>query len=246
MSIFLDLNLHMLSKQTYIHMFTLINKSTYPLCTITALCLYLGDGSQSCLTCVLFYLLLAGGVVSGFTPVTYPARVSSECGQYDFLQDQQLIETLGQVQQQLDCHHPKNRSCHEILHCFSSCSSLRLLPDTCSQWLTSAGLLWHGGEQLWRRGRLDKSGLCQHVTVWCHLPSGTDTDNPLRTDSLWPEWSCRMSEHSVLHTRSELLSSVWTTTRLSTWFTRLFSPSGTLTQTTLSPNMSHFSIYTMQ
>ena len=33
--------------------------------------------------CVLFYLLLAGGVVSGFTPVTYPARVSSECGQYD-------------------------------------------------------------------------------------------------------------------------------------------------------------------
>ena len=44
---------------------------------------------------VLFYLLLAGGVVSGFTPVTYP--VSSECGQYDLLQDQQLMETLGQV-----------------------------------------------------------------------------------------------------------------------------------------------------
>ena len=33
---------------------------------------------------ILCYLLLAGGVsvVSGFTPVTYPARVSSECGQY--------------------------------------------------------------------------------------------------------------------------------------------------------------------
>ena len=70
--------------------------------------------------CVLFYLLLAGGVVSGFTPVTYPARVSSECGQYDLLQDQQLMETLGQVQQQLDCIHSKNRSCQEIRH---SCPS---------------------------------------------------------------------------------------------------------------------------
>ena len=65
---------------------------------------------------VLFYLLLAGGVVSGFTPVTYP--VSSECGQYDPLQDQQLIKILGQVQQQLGppgCNPPRNRSCHEIL-----------------------------------------------------------------------------------------------------------------------------------
>ena len=70
---------------------------------------------------VLFYLLLAGGVVSGFTPVTYP--VSSECGQYDPLQDQHLMETLGQIQQQLDCHPSKNRSCQEILHCFPSAPS---------------------------------------------------------------------------------------------------------------------------
>ena len=51
---------------------------------------------------MLFYLLLAGGVVSGFTPVTYPARVSSECDQYDIQQNQQLSEALGQVQKQLD------------------------------------------------------------------------------------------------------------------------------------------------
>ena len=70
---------------------------------------------------VLFYLLLAGGVVSGFTPVTYP--VSSECGQYDPLQDQHLMETLGQIQQQLDCIHSRNRSCQEILHCFPSAPS---------------------------------------------------------------------------------------------------------------------------
>ena len=67
-------------------------------------------------------------------------------------------------------------------------SSLRLLPDNCSQWLTSAGLLWHGGDQLWRRGRLDKSGLCRHVTVWCHLPSGTDTANSYWEKLLW-QWA---------------------------------------------------------
>ena len=70
--------------------------------------------------CMLIYLLLAGGVVSGFTPVTYPARVSSECDQYDLLQDQQLSEALGQVQQQLDCIYSKNTSCQKILH---SCPS---------------------------------------------------------------------------------------------------------------------------
>ena len=53
---------------------------------------------------------------------------------------------------------------------------------------------------MWRRGRLDESGLCQHVTVWCHLPSGTDTDDPLRTDSLWPECSaaCQSTVFSTL------------------------------------------------
>ena len=70
---------------------------------------------------MLFYLLLAGGVVSGFTPVTYP--VSSECGQYDPLPDQHLMETLGQVKQQLDCIHSKNRSCHEILLSYPSAPS---------------------------------------------------------------------------------------------------------------------------
>ena len=75
-----------------------------------------------------FYLLLAGNIsaVSGFTPVTYPARVSSECGPYDPLQDEQLTVALSQVQQHLDppgCNPSKNRSCHEILHCFSSAPS---------------------------------------------------------------------------------------------------------------------------
>ena len=75
-----------------------------------------------------YYLLLAGGVsvVSGFTPVTYPARVSSECGQYDPLQDEQLTEALRQVHQQLGppgCNPPRNISCQRILHCFPSAPS---------------------------------------------------------------------------------------------------------------------------
>ena len=74
------------------------------------------------------YLLLADSVsvVSGFPPVTYPARVSSECGQYDPLQDEQFIKTLDQVHQQLGppgCNPPRNRSCQDILHCFSSAPS---------------------------------------------------------------------------------------------------------------------------
>ena len=48
--------------------------------------------------CVLLLLAAAGSVVSGFTPVTYPATVSSECDQYDPLQDQQqLTEALSQA-----------------------------------------------------------------------------------------------------------------------------------------------------
>ena len=72
-------------------------------------------------------VLLLASVVSGFTPVTYPARVSSECGQYDpALQDEQFTETLGQIKQQLSppgCNPLKNRTCQTILNCFPSSPS---------------------------------------------------------------------------------------------------------------------------
>ena len=77
-----------------------------------------------------FYLfhsaILLASVVSGFTPVTYPARVSSECGQCDPLHDEQLTEALGQIKQQLGPsgnNPPKNRSCQTILHCFPTALS---------------------------------------------------------------------------------------------------------------------------
>ena len=136
-----------------------------------------------------YYLLLAGGVsvVSGFTPVTYPARVSSECGQYDPLQDEQLTEALRQVHQQLGppgCNPPRNISCQRILHCFPSAPSGyyqitapngSLVPVYCDMEGTNCG-----GEGGWTRVAYG-----QHVTIWCHLPSGTDIAKHLRTDSLW-------------------------------------------------------------
>ena len=76
------------------------------------------------LFCCYATLLLAGSaVVRGFTPATYSVKLSPECGQYDPLQDEQLMQTLGQVQPQLDPPGCKNRSCQEILHCFPSAPS---------------------------------------------------------------------------------------------------------------------------
>ena len=83
------------------------------------------------LVCLLIssYLLLAGDyhVVSGFTPVIYSSESSStECGQSDPLQDDQLMAVISQVHQRLGppgCNPPRNRSCQEIIHCFPSAPS---------------------------------------------------------------------------------------------------------------------------
>ena len=83
------------------------------------------------LVCLLIssYLLLAGDyhVVSGFTPVIYSSESSStECGQSDPLQDDQLMEALSKIHQELGppgCNPPRNRSCQEILYCFPSAPS---------------------------------------------------------------------------------------------------------------------------
>ena len=80
------------------------------------------------LVCLLIssYLLLASDyhVVSGFTQVTYSSESSStECGQSDPLQDDQLMEALSKIHQELGppgCNPSRNRSCQEILHCFPS------------------------------------------------------------------------------------------------------------------------------
>ena len=65
--------------------------------------------------------------MSGFTPVIYPVDItSSQCGQSDPLQDEQLMTALRLARQQLGlpgCNPSSNRSCQEILYCFPSSSS---------------------------------------------------------------------------------------------------------------------------
>ena len=74
---------------------------------------------------LLFSVLLASAV-SGFTPVVYPGKVSSECVHDDPLHDEQFMEAIRQAHQRLGppgCNPPRNRSCQEIIHCFPSASS---------------------------------------------------------------------------------------------------------------------------
>ena len=69
----------------------------------------------------------SAGVGSVFAPVIYPVETlpsSSQCGQSDPQQDEQLLEVLNMVQQQLPppgCYSP--RTCKDILRCNSSASS---------------------------------------------------------------------------------------------------------------------------
>ena len=80
-----------------------------------------------CLLLYCCYLLLASDVRSvKITPVTYPAKNSSQCGQGNPLKDEQLVKTLREIQQELGppgCRPPRNRSCQEVLRCFPSAPS---------------------------------------------------------------------------------------------------------------------------
>ena len=112
---------------------------------------------------LLFSVLLASAV-SGFTPVVYPTKVSSECVHDDPLQDEQLMEAIRQAHQRLGppgCNPPRNRSCQEIIYCFPSASSGyyqihapngSLLQVYCDMEGTNCGNMY----------RLDTSGLSQH------------------------------------------------------------------------------------
>ena len=103
---------------------------THQLYSIRKMC-RIGNTKPEMANCLLFcccYLLLASAIsaVSGVPSATYPAKISSQCLQGNSLQDEQLMETLRQIQQQLGppgCKLPMNRSCQEILYCFPSAPS---------------------------------------------------------------------------------------------------------------------------
>ena len=68
---------------------------------------------------MLFCYLLAAGCASAnqFTPVIYPAFITSECGQGENLQDDHLMKTLQHIKQQLpssQCSLANKRSCKEF------------------------------------------------------------------------------------------------------------------------------------
>ena len=78
-----------------------------------------------CVLIVCYLVLLAGPVSqSGSTPGIYPQSESPAayaCGQYDPLQDVQLMGALSEIHQELGppgCNPPRNRSCQEIFYCF--------------------------------------------------------------------------------------------------------------------------------
>ena len=134
---FLSLSSHqLLSLCTYLHT-TLSGNNIIVRCILVKAACYIKHQQPLCaLTeirmaakgiCVLFcYYLLLASVVSGFTPVTYPAKVSCECGQYDILQDEQLTGALKQIKLKLGSsgyNHHRNSSCQEILYCFPSAPS---------------------------------------------------------------------------------------------------------------------------
>ena len=72
-----------------------------------------------CVLLVFCYHQLLGGAVSEFTPTVYPAKISSQCGQ-PLNDDEQLLESLQQVEQQLPNHYS---SCKCIYNADPSSSS---------------------------------------------------------------------------------------------------------------------------
>ena len=68
-------------------------------------------------------------VVNGFGPMTYNMNnlhSSSECGQSNPLQEDQLMQAISKIHQELGppgCNPPQNRSCQEVLYCFPSAPS---------------------------------------------------------------------------------------------------------------------------
>ena len=90
--------------------------------------------------CVLFYLLLAGVIVSGFTLVTYPTIEHS----LSVISISPVGSTVNKGSRAAAGSSWLQPSQEQILSGNSfmfPISFLRLLPDTCFQWLTSAGLL---------------------------------------------------------------------------------------------------------
>ena len=157
---------------------------------------------------MLYFLLLVtlSYAVSGFTPVIYSDKPSTECGQGT---DGLLMEAIRQVHHQLGppgCNPPRNRSCQEILYCFPSASSDyyqihaangSLVPVYCNMEGTNCG-----NTTGWTRVaylNMTQSG------ATCPQVLNQETRSGLIL--CYRSWRCK---YGILYTRSQVLTSVWT------------------------------------
>ena len=79
--------------------------------------------SVALLLCCSFVISSARFIVN---PQTFPTLAPTKCGQSNSQLNEQLMETIRQVQPQLGlpgCNPSRNRSCQEILYCFPSAPS---------------------------------------------------------------------------------------------------------------------------
>ena len=76
-----------------------------------------------CVLLLFCYHQLLGGAVSEFTPTVYTITSSSSCGQYDPMQDEQLMEALQQAVEQLPVKQSAYSSCKSIHNANPSAAS---------------------------------------------------------------------------------------------------------------------------
>ena len=161
------------------------------------------------------YLLLAGDyhVVSAITNTSQSS--TAECGHSDPLQDAQLMEALSKIHQELGppgCNPPQNRSCQDILRCFPSAPSgyheirvpnCSLVQVYCDMEGTNCG-----GQGGWMR--------VAHVNMsqdGASCPQGLTQKN-MSGLTLCGQNATGCEGKIVLCTRSQLLTSVWSATRI--------------------------------
>ena len=187
----------------------------------------IGWMALGCVCMLFFYLLVAGcASTNQFTPVIYPAIIPSRCGQHD---SDHLTTTLQQVKQQLtasQCCLANKISCEGILqHCPSTSSGYYYITAPDGSQVYRSIMIWTGSTVEEREAGWDwvayvnmsESGTTCHEGLAQQTYSGLTLCG--RNITAWPCW---MPECNVLHTRSELFQSMWTTKRIPNRFTKCF------------------------
>lgn len=98
---------------------------------------------SACLVFCCIILISGVSVAHGISPATYSAAAGSLCSQNHSIQEETLMNTLTQLNDQLGppgCNPPKKQIPSENSSLLPI-NLLWLLPDTCYQWIPSGCLL---------------------------------------------------------------------------------------------------------